>query len=87
MGGILGAVVFHAVVASTRRGLGYQLGQFLLEALPNGHTRLTGTTWYENSFWPGAYWNVWSDYIIHRIHGRVLAHIKRETETTEETMK
>jgi len=30
VGGILGAVVFHAVVASTRRGLGYQLGQFLL---------------------------------------------------------
>ena len=55
-------------------------GQFLLEALPNGHTRLTGTTWYENSFWPGTYWNVWSDYIIHRIHGRVLAHIKREAE-------
>jgi NhaP-type Na+/H+ or K+/H+ antiporter len=31
VGGILGAVVFHAVVASTRRGLGYQLGQFLLD--------------------------------------------------------
>ncbi len=55
-------------------------GQFLLEVLPNGRTRLTGTTWYQNSFWPGAYWNVWSDYIIHRIHGRVLAHIKHEAE-------
>lgn len=55
-------------------------GQFLLEPLPNGHTRLTGTTWYQNSFWPGQYWGVWSDYIIHRIHGRVLAHIKREAE-------
>ena len=30
VGGILGAVVFHAVVASTRRVPGYQLGQFLL---------------------------------------------------------
>jgi hypothetical protein len=30
VGGILGAVVFHAVVASTRRGFGYQFGQFLL---------------------------------------------------------
>ncbi len=29
VGGILGAVVFHAVVASTRKGFGYQLGQFL----------------------------------------------------------
>jgi hypothetical protein len=30
VGGILGAVVFHAVLASTRRGPGYQLGQFLI---------------------------------------------------------
>jgi NhaP-type Na+/H+ or K+/H+ antiporter len=30
VGGILGAVVFHAVLASTRRGVGYQLGQFLI---------------------------------------------------------
>ncbi len=55
-------------------------GQFLLTGLPNGHTLLTGTTWYQNSFWPGPYWNVWSDYIIHRIHLRVLAHIKQQTE-------
>jgi hypothetical protein len=26
--------------------------------------------------WPAAYWHLWSDYIIHRIHGRVLDHIK-----------
>jgi NhaP-type Na+/H+ or K+/H+ antiporter len=30
VGGILGALVFHAVVASTHRGLGSQLGQFAL---------------------------------------------------------
>jgi NhaP-type Na+/H+ or K+/H+ antiporter len=30
VGGILGAVVFHAVIATTRRGPAYQLGQFLL---------------------------------------------------------
>jgi NhaP-type Na+/H+ or K+/H+ antiporter len=30
VGGILGAVVYHAVVASTRPRLGYQAGQFLL---------------------------------------------------------
>jgi len=30
VGGLLGAVVFHAVVASTRTGLGYQFGQFLI---------------------------------------------------------
>jgi NhaP-type Na+/H+ or K+/H+ antiporter len=37
VGGILGAVVFHAVVASTRRGLGYQFAQF-----PAGHRRGPG---------------------------------------------
>jgi uncharacterized membrane protein YhaH (DUF805 family) len=51
-------------------------GQFLLTRLPNGNTLLEGTTWYQNSFWPGAYWNLWSDSIIHRIHARVLNHIK-----------
>jgi NhaP-type Na+/H+ or K+/H+ antiporter len=30
VGGILGAVVFHAVLAGTRPGRGYELGQFLL---------------------------------------------------------
>jgi NhaP-type Na+/H+ or K+/H+ antiporter len=30
VGGILGAVVFHAVLASTHRGLGYQVGWFLV---------------------------------------------------------
>jgi hypothetical protein len=30
--------------------------------------------------WPAPYWNVWSDYIIHRIHRRVLEHIKKLAE-------
>jgi hypothetical protein len=55
-------------------------GQFLLTELPNGRTRLEGTTWYQNDFWPGVYWQQWSDYIIHRIHLRVLEHIKRTSE-------
>jgi Polyketide cyclase / dehydrase and lipid transport len=55
-------------------------GQFRLVALPGGRTRLIGTTWYSNRMWPAAYWNLWSDYIIHRIHGRVLAHIKELAE-------
>ena len=52
-------------------------GQFLLTALPNGRTRLEGTTWYENRMWPADYWRPWSDWIIHRIHRRVLEHIQR----------
>ena len=55
-------------------------GQFLLTALPGGRTRLEGTTWYRNAIWPGAYWRVWSDYIVHRIHLRVLEHIKKQVE-------
>jgi hypothetical protein len=55
-------------------------GQFLLTRTANGGTMLEGTTWYQNDFWPGVYWNPWSDYIIHRIHQRVLDHIKRQSE-------
>lgn len=56
-------------------------GQFLLTALPGGRTRLEGTTWYHNAMWPASYWHLWSDYIIHRIHSRVLEHIRSEAET------
>ena len=52
-------------------------GQFLLTALPGGRTRLEGTTWYENRMWPAGYWRPWSDWIIHRIHRRVLEHLQR----------
>ena len=55
-------------------------GQFLLTALPDGRTRLEGTTWYRHSLWHAAYWRVWSDEIIHEIHMRVLRHIKTTTE-------
>ena len=51
-------------------------GQFLLELLPNGHTLLRGTSWYELHMGPGPYWRLWSDYIIHQIHRRVLEHIR-----------
>jgi uncharacterized membrane protein YhaH (DUF805 family) len=56
-------------------------GQFLLTRLADGTTRLSGTTWYTQSLWPGSYWRVWSDYLVHKIHSRVLEHIKAETET------
>ena len=55
-------------------------GQFLLTPLPNGGTRLEGTTWYQHGLWPSAYWRFWSDAIIHRIHLRVLTHIRDEVE-------
>ena len=55
-------------------------GQFLLTALPGGRTRLEGATWYQHAMWPAAYWHLWSDYIIHRIHLRVLQHIREVAE-------
>jgi Polyketide cyclase / dehydrase and lipid transport len=51
-------------------------GQFQLTELPNHHTLLAGTSWYRHGLWPAAYWRWWSDAIIHRIHLRVLNHIR-----------
>ena len=67
----------------TREYLRSRKGQFLLTQLPNGHTLLEGTTWYELQYWPSSYWHLWSDAIIHRIHMRVLNHIKEEVESQE----
>jgi hypothetical protein len=55
-------------------------GQFRLIALPGNRTRLEGTTWYEHNLWPAGYWRLWSDYLIHEIHFRVLRHVKEVTE-------
>ena len=55
-------------------------GQFLLTALSEGRTRLEGATWYHNAMWPATYWHLWSDYIIHKIHSRVLEHIRADAE-------
>ncbi len=55
-------------------------GQFRLTPLSSGRTRLEGTTWYEHGLWPAQYWRFWSDAIIHRIHMRVLAHIRELSE-------
>lgn len=56
-------------------------GQFLLTPLDGGRrTRLEGTTWYEQRIWPNAYWRLWSDYLVHAIHDRVLRHIKAKSE-------
>jgi hypothetical protein len=56
-------------------------GEFRLVALPHGRTRLEGTTWYRHRIWPAIYWRVWSDAILHRIHLRVLDHVKTLSES------
>lgn len=56
-------------------------GQFRLEEQADGTTLLEGTTWYSHDIWPTWYWRLWSDGILHRIHGRVLEHIRRQAES------
>ena len=55
-------------------------GQFKLTKLDENKTELEGTTWYKVDITPETYWKTWSDFIIHRIHMRVLNHIKLEAE-------
>jgi uncharacterized membrane protein YhaH (DUF805 family) len=55
-------------------------GEFRLIALPGGRTRLEGRTWYTLEIFPEAYWIIWSDLLVHRIHERVLQHIRRLAE-------
>lgn len=55
-------------------------GQFKLTQLPGNRTLLEGTTWYQHGLWPTEYWRWWSGAIIHRIHLRVLNHIRTLTE-------
>lgn len=54
-------------------------GQFRLSQRDN-KVLLEGTTWYSHSISPEFYWGLVSDEIIHRIHLRVLNHIKNHTE-------
>lgn len=55
-------------------------GQFELIQQDNGETVIVGTTWYQHNIWPSLYWKLWSDYILHQIHFRVLNHIKTQAE-------
>jgi hypothetical protein len=55
-------------------------GQFKLVEIDDNKTELEGTTWYQVDITPEFYWKIWSDFIIHRIHDRVLNHIKKESE-------
>lgn len=53
---------------------------FVLTPLPNGGTRLEGTTTYQNKMWPGQYWRLYTDAIVHTIHRRVFEHVKQLSE-------
>jgi hypothetical protein len=53
-----------------------QRGEFILEPLPGGRTRLRGRTYYTLDMFPQLYFKLWSDALLHRIHARVLDHIQ-----------
>jgi uncharacterized membrane protein YhaH (DUF805 family) len=50
-------------------------GEFRLEPLPGGRTRVVGSTWYELDIHPAPYFAVYADFIVEHIHRRVLDHI------------
>ena len=58
-------------------------GEFRLDPLPGGRTRLVGTTFYRLRMRPLGYWSLWTDGVIHRVHGRVLRHVKSLAEADE----
>ena len=55
-------------------------GEFRLVARPDGGTRVEGHTSYTLDVMPGWYWARYADFIIGRIHMRVLRHIKALSE-------
>jgi hypothetical protein len=57
-----------------------QRGEFRLTARPGGGTHLEGHTYYTLDVMPGWYWTRYADFIIGRIHMRVLRHIKALSE-------
>jgi hypothetical protein len=53
---------------------------FRLLPLPGGGTRLEGTSVYRNHIWPSAYWALWSEAIVTRVHRRVFEHVRQLAE-------
>lgn len=56
-------------------------GEFRLVRTETG-TRLEGRTWYEVEMGPQWYWQMYGEFFIHKIHLRVLNHIKKISEKT-----
>jgi hypothetical protein len=55
-------------------------GEFVIEPLPGGRSRLSGTTIYTLEIHPAVYWRLWTDEIVRTIHGRVLRHVGAQAE-------
>jgi uncharacterized membrane protein YhaH (DUF805 family) len=57
-------------------------GEFRLTPLPDGRTRLEGSTWYTLDIHPRPYWRWISEALLHRIHVRVLRQVQRQAESS-----
>ena len=55
-------------------------GQFLLEDLGDGRTKLVGSSWYRLMVYPVWYYNTWARAITRNVHLRVMKHIKKLSE-------
>jgi hypothetical protein len=55
-------------------------GEFRLTELAGHRTLVVGTSWYSHGLEPAQYWRLWSDYVVHGVHRRVLVHIKELAE-------
>lgn len=51
-------------------------GEFRIQPLDDGSVMLTGTTWYEQRLRPVGYWGPISEFVIGKVHRRVLDHIR-----------
>jgi len=58
-------------------------GGFRLEALPNGQTRLIGTSRYLLAITPASYWNLWTREIVSQVQLRVMNHVKAKAEAAQ----
>jgi hypothetical protein len=72
-GQTIDAAHLHSAYASLEGG-------FKLEALPDGRTRVTGESHYLLNIAPAAYWNLWTEAIVHAVQRRVLEHVKTRAE-------
>ena len=55
-------------------------GQFILEDLGDGRTKLTGTSWYTLHIAPAWYFDLWAESIARNVHVRVMEHVRRIAE-------
>jgi hypothetical protein len=56
-------------------------GQFLIQPLDTGHCRLIASSNFAFRLSPSIYWKWWSDYLVGRMHSRVINIVKEESES------